>query len=82
MLLPDRGAQTAYIPDWGHAADSIDRRETYRTMYTSVAEHWVAKGYFTHAITVLAHEREAMDAWVSLSFAMIEINALRDLSSC
>lgn len=78
MLL--LGRRIAYVPDWGHAADSVDRRETYRAMYASVARYWVTNGYFTHAATVLAHEREAMDAWVSLGFGMIEMNALRDVS--
>ena len=80
MLLSGGGGRTAYVPDWGHAADSIDRRETYRTMYASVARRWVTSGYFTHAVTVLAHEREVMDTWFSLGFGMIEINALRDVN--
>jgi len=76
-----RGVRTAYVPDWGHAADSTGRREIYRVMYANLARRWVANGYFAHAVTLLAHEHEAMDAWFSLGFGQIEIDAIRDLSA-
>ena len=80
MLLLARGVRTAYVSDWGHAADLESGREIYRAMYASMARRWVTDGYFANAVTVLAHEREVIDAWFSLGFGMIEIDALRDVS--
>ena len=80
MLLLARGVRTAYVTDHSHAADSESSREIYRAMYANIAHRWVTDGYFAHAVTVLAHEREVMDTWFSLGFGMIEINALRGVS--
>ncbi len=74
------GTKIAYVPDWGHAAPSTDRQEIYRAMYANLARRWVADECFSHAITLLAHEREVMDAWFSLGFGMVEIDALRGVS--
>lgn len=80
LLVTVRGVKTVYVPDWGHAADLEGGREIYRAMYANLAPRWVADEYFAHAITVLAHEREVMDAWFSLGFGLINIDALRDLN--
>jgi len=79
LLITD-GTKIAYVPDWGHAADLEGGQEIYRAMYANLARRWVTNGYFSHVISVRAHEREAVDAWFSLGFGMIEINALRDVS--
>lgn len=76
-----REVRTAYIPYWGHGAGSDTRQETYRMLYASLARHWVANGYFTHIITILAHEQEVLDAWFMFGFGMDNIDALRDVSS-
>ena len=34
-----REARTAYVPNWGHAADACD---TYRQMYADLSRQWVA----------------------------------------
>jgi len=73
-----RGVRTAYVPDCGHAGDSAGMREIYREMYASLARQWTVNGYFSHAVTVLAHESEALDAWYSLGFGLATIDALRD----
>ena len=75
-----RQVKTAYVPDWGHAVDSESGQKIYRAMYVNLAPRWVADGYFAHAITFLAHERETMDAWFSLGFGMVGIDAVRDVS--
>jgi GNAT superfamily N-acetyltransferase len=75
-----RGVRTVYVPDWGHAGDSDGKCEIYREMYAGLARRWIANGYFVHAVTVLAHEREVLDAWFSLGFGLTTIDALRSLS--
>jgi len=80
LLITVRQVKTAYVPDWGHAADSEGGRKIYRAMYANIAPRWVADGYFAHAVTLLAHEREVMNAWFSLGFGMVEVDAVRDVS--
>ena len=80
LLITVREAKTAYVPDWGHAANSEDRRRTYQAMYANLASRWVADGYYAHAVTLLTHEREVMDTWYSLGFGMAEVDAMRDVS--
>jgi len=75
-----RGVRTAYVSDCGHAGASDGRREIYHEMYASLARLWTTNGYFTHAVTVLAHERETLDAWFSLGFGLTTIDALRSLN--
>lgn len=78
-LSPFRGVRTAYSPDFGHAADPVDRRDIYRGMYASLSRYWLAHGCFSHAVTLFAHEREAIDAWYSVGFGLTVIDALRDV---
>ena len=80
LIFPLRGVPTAWSPDWGHAVGLVGDRETYRAMYAALAPRWVANGCFDHAVTVLAHDREASDAWFSLGFGMWGMDTLRALS--
>jgi len=49
-------------------------------MYAHLSTRWVAIGCFTHVITVLAHDREANDAWHWLGFGLTAVDAIRDLT--
>jgi len=80
LLITIRQVKTAYIPDWGHAVDSKSNQKIYRVMYANLAARWVADGYFGHAVTLLTHEHETMDAWFSLGFGMVGVDAVRDVS--
>ena len=80
LLIQNRGVRTAYIPDWGHATSSSDSKEIYRLMYAALSPRWVTNGYFTHAITIFAHEYTTSNAWVSLGFGQTTIDALRNLN--
>jgi len=75
-----KGVQTAYVPDSGHGTDTLHSRNVYRDMYARLAASWVALGCFTHVISIMAHHRQAVDAFHSLGFGMINIDALRDFS--
>ena len=80
LLVLNIGRRLAWVPDWGHAADSNNSREIYRALYAELAPRWVNDGYFTHAITVFSHEQTVSDAWFSLGFGQTTVDAFRDLS--
>lgn len=80
LLITVRQAKTAYVPDWGHAVDSEGGQKIYQTMYANLARRWVADGYFAHAVTLLAHECGITDAWFSLGFGMVEVDAVRNVN--
>ena len=75
-----KGVQTAYVPDSGHGTDTQNSRNVYRDMYAQLAARWVASGCFVHNISIMAHHRQAMDAFHTLGFGMINIDAIRDFS--
>ena len=76
FLTDFRGIPTAYVPDWGHAAAG-DAYHVYRGMYANLAQRWLDNGCFQQAITLFAHERVAMEAWISLGFGAVVIDAVR-----
>jgi GNAT superfamily N-acetyltransferase len=81
MVIPEfRGKRGAYSPEWANAADAEGGREIYREMYAHLSARWVADGCFTHVITLLAHNREAVDAWHWLGFGLAAVDAIRDLT--
>jgi GNAT superfamily N-acetyltransferase len=81
MVLPDfRGKRSVYSPEWANAVDGEDSGETYREMYARLSACWVADGCFLHVITLLAHDRQAIDAWYWLGFGLTTVDAIRDLT--
>lgn len=81
MVLPDfKGIRSIYVPEWSHAAVGEGRRRVYEAMYAEVAARWVADGCSLHAITLLAHDEVAFDAWNWLGFGMLVVDAVRDLT--
>jgi GNAT superfamily N-acetyltransferase len=81
IVLPDfRGKRSVYSPEWANAVDGEDGGETYREMYAHLSACWVADGCFLHVITLLAHDREAIDAWYWLGFGLTTVDAIRDLT--
>ncbi|MBM4466303.1 MAG: GNAT family N-acetyltransferase [Chloroflexi bacterium] len=81
MVLPDfRGKRSVYSPEWANAVDREDGGETYREMYAHLSARWVADGCFTHVITLLAQDHDAIDAWYWLGFGLTTVDAIRDLT--
>ena len=74
------GAWTAWAPDSAHAADPDDARDIYMPMYAAISERWLASGCFLHNVSILAHDRPALDAWFTLGFGLTLIDGLRDLT--
>ena len=75
-----RGKRTAYCPEWAHAAEAKHQREIYRQMYAALSAHWVKDRCFTHLITMLTNEHDAVDAFFWLEFGLAGVDALRDLT--
>jgi GNAT superfamily N-acetyltransferase len=80
VLAEFRGKRAVYSPEWANAVEGEDGREIYREMYARLSAGWVADGCFTHVITLLAHDREAIDAWHWLGFGLTAVDAMRDLT--
>lgn len=78
-LFMHRGERTAYSPDFGHAADADRLWDIYRGLYAVLSQAWLRQGSFQHFLTLFAHEREALDAWASVGFGMLTLDALRDM---
>jgi GNAT superfamily N-acetyltransferase len=49
-------------------------------MYAAIADRWLANGCFLHGITLYPHEREAIEAWGSVGFGLVVIDALQPLA--
>jgi GNAT superfamily N-acetyltransferase len=79
LLDTFRGKRSTYSPEWANAADPEEGREIYREMYAGLSARWVADGRFTHVISLLAHDRETLDALHWLGFGMAAVDATRGL---
>src|SRR5512143_2970126 len=69
----------AYVPEWGHATIDERRPEIYRALYRAAAEPWSTAGCGVHAITLLAHDRAAQQAWFWNGFGLIVVDAVRPM---
>lgn len=79
-LIPDfRGKRSVFSPEWANAADLEDSRRIYEEMYAHISARWVADGFFTHLISLLADDGEAMDGWHWLGFGLLAADGVRDL---
>lgn len=70
----------AYSPIYGHAAVSEGKRDIYRRMYEALGETLVRNGCLTHALTVFAHDREAVDTWFWNGFGLRCVDAIRPVA--
>lgn len=79
-LVPSfRGKRSAFSPEWANAADPENSQRIYEQMYTHLSASWVADGYTTHLVGLLANDREGLEGWHWLGFGMIAADAVRDL---
>jgi GNAT superfamily N-acetyltransferase len=83
MLVPqlkgkDKGV---YCPEWGHAVSlqAPDRQMVYRRMYEAIGDLWVRDRRINHAVTILAHDPQALDAWFWSTFGLLVVDMIRDL---
>ena len=71
--------QGAYVPEWGHAAIDDHKPAIYRALYRAAAEQWSAAGCGVHAITLLAHDQVAQQAWFWNGFGLTVVDAVRPM---
>lgn len=70
------GRTGAYVPEWGHGVGHDDPDAVYRAMYAAVTPEWGRAGCDVHAVTVLATDRAATDAWFRMGFGMLLTDAV------
>jgi GNAT superfamily N-acetyltransferase len=71
------GRRGAYVPEWGHAALAGREMEIYRALYRAAATEWAAAGNLVHAISLLAHDDAAREAWFWNGFGLAVVDAAR-----
>jgi GNAT superfamily N-acetyltransferase len=69
----------AYCPEWAHAAAAEGQSKVYRALYREAARQWAAQGCQVHAITLLAHDQEALQTWFWSGFGMGTVDAVRPM---
>jgi GNAT superfamily N-acetyltransferase len=67
----------AFVPEWAHGAVGPDRAAIYRTMYRAASARWAETGCDVHAVSVLAHDRGALDAWFWNGFGLTVVAGVR-----
>lgn len=67
----------AYCPEWGHGAVEEAKPQIYRAMYRMAAKYWADSGCHTHALTLLAHDRQAEKVWFWNGFGLTVVDAIR-----
>ena len=72
--------KAAYCPEWGHGAADGSRPTIYRALYRGAAAQWAAAGCQTHALTLLAHNRDAEKTWFWNGFGLTVVDAIRALT--
>ena len=79
-LFPmNTGLSFAYIPEYCHAVKA-NSRDVYRAMYARLSQIWASHQCASQAITILAHDQDALEAWFTMGFGMTGVDALRDFS--
>lgn len=67
----------AYVPEWAHGAVEGGKPAIYRALYRAASEQWDAAGCKTHAITLLANDKEAEKTWYWNCFGLLVVDAIR-----
>jgi GNAT superfamily N-acetyltransferase len=71
------GRRAAYVPEWGHATRPEGRADIYRALYRAASAQWAAAGNQVHAISLLAHDDVAREAWFWNGFGLLVVDAVR-----
>lgn len=75
-----KGTQNGiHVPEWANATVGSDRFSLIRSLYEFISAKWVDNGCFTHAITLYAHDEEALRTWFRSAFGMICGDGVREL---
>jgi GNAT superfamily N-acetyltransferase len=74
------GRRGAYVPEWAHGALQGRRAAIYRALYRAASAEWAVDGCTVHAITLLAHDQEAREAWFWNGFGLAVVDGARALT--
>ncbi len=73
------GKRAFYSPEWAQGAEEPGTREIVEELYQAASARWLADGCAIHAVTIMAHDRAAIEAWQWLGFGLCAADGLRDL---
>lgn len=76
----DSKARGTFSPIHAHGAVSKNRDVIYKRLYQAAAEKWVKNKISYHAITLYAHDTQAINAFFNYGFGLRCIDAIRLLS--
>lgn len=69
-----------YVPEWGHSAVlGSGREEVIQSLYTAMAEQWIAMECYTHAISFFAADEQLQDVLCWNGFGLLVVDALRPI---
>ena len=74
------GIPGIYVPLHAHGAIGEVRDRIYRRLYQAAAEKWVKRGALSHAITLYAHDMQALQSFFGYGFGLRCIDAIRPVS--
>lgn len=77
----DTPAKGMYSPCYAHGAVKENRSKILRRLYQYAAEKWVKAGAYSHAITLYAHDEEAINAFFINGFGLRCMDLMRGLDS-
>lgn len=67
----------AFSPEWGHGAAQGQAAPVYRALYRAAGAAWQAAGAGVHALTLLANDTPAREAWFWNGFGLAVVDAIR-----
>jgi GNAT superfamily N-acetyltransferase len=57
-----------------------DSRRIYEALYTGLSAQWVAAGYCTHLLSIMANDENGIEGWRWLGFGLLAADGVRDPS--
>ena len=72
--------KAAYCPEWAHGVVDSGNPGLYRLLYKAAAPRWTEAGCQVHAMSLLAHDRPAIDTWFWNGFGLAVVDAVRPLT--
>ena len=72
------GDDGVFVPVYAHLRDESLRGDELVALYASCADRWVKDGMTSHAVNIFAHDRAAMDRYVSLGFGLRCVDSIRE----
>lgn len=75
----DTCREAGYVPEWAHATLEERKPAIYRALYRAAADIWSRAGCDTHAITLLASDKTAVDTWFWNGFGLTVVDAIRSI---